>query len=307
MTQLTPMHKPLVTILIATYNGETYLKEQLDSIRQQTHEHWSIIASDDGSSDQTISILKQYDAQIHKGPNQGFAANFLSLIMKADANSDYYAFADQDDVWDPNKLTRALSWLDTLPKDIPALYAGRTYLVDEKLTHIGYSALFKKKPSFKNALAQTIAGGNTMVFNKAALMLLRETKHHSDIVSHDWWTYLLVSGSGGNAVYDIEPYVHYRQHQSNLVGSNSTWKTRCHRIRMLFQGQLKQWINLNNKNLFAVSYLLTPENKVILEQFERARHSFFGLRLLKIMRLGIYRQTFFGQLGLMVGALFNKI
>lgn len=307
MPQPTPTHKPLVSILIATCNGETYLKEQLDSITQQTHEHWTIIASDDGSTDGTVPILKQYNATVYNGPHQGFAANFLSLITKAETDSDYYAFADQDDVWDPNKLTRALAWLETVPKDVPALYSGRTHLVDEQLMSIGYSPLFKRKPCFKHALAQTIGGGNTMVFNKAALTLLRQTTNHSDIVSHDWWTYLLVSGSGGEVFYDVQPYVHYRQHASNLVGSNSTWRTKLYRMQLLFKGQLKQWINLNNKSLLAVSYLLTPENKLTLEQFEIARQSCFSLRLIKILRLGIYRQTLFGQLGFMVGALFNKI
>ena len=300
------MYKSCVSILLATYNGELHLKEQLDSIIQKTHKHWTIIASDDGSSDRTISILKEYKVQVYNGPHQGFAANFLSLIMETDTDSDYYAFADQDDVWDLNKLNRAIAWLDTIPKDIPTLYCGRTHFVDEQLTSIGYSTLFKKNPGFKNALTQNIGGGNTMVFNKAALMLLRQTKNHNDIVSHDWWAYLLVSGAGGEVYYDVQPYIFYRQHNANLVGGNSNWLARMHRIGMLFKGRLKQWISLNNKSLFALSHLLTTENKLTLEQFEIARRSWLGLRLIKLMQLGIYRQTTFGQLGLMIGALFNK-
>lgn len=301
------MHEPRVIILIATYNGERYLAEQLDSIAQQTHKNWTIIASDDGSSDRTISILKQYTRKIHSGPRQGFSANFLSLITKVDTESDYYAFSDQDDVWESNKLARALACLEVFPKDTPVLYCGRTELVDENLKSMGYSPLFKKRPSFLNALAQNIGGGNTMVFNQAAFNLLRQTKDHINAVSHDWWAYILISGAGGKVYYDSQPCVRYRQHQDNLVGSNASWMARLYRIRMLFQGRLKHWIDLNSKNLFAVSHLLTSENKRVLEQFEIARRSWFCLRLIRIKKIGIYRQTSFGQLGLFVGAIFNKV
>lgn len=301
------MHEPLVTILLATYDGEHYLKEQLDSIIQQTHKNWTILASDDGSRDRTLSILNEYNVVIQKGPSKGFAANFLSLIINANSNSDYYAFADQDDVWEASKLKHALTLLDAVPKNIPALYCGRTYLVDENLSYLGCSPLFKKKPSFKNALAQNIGGGNTMIFNQAALTLLRQTNNHNPIVSHDWWAYLLISGSGGTVYYDPTPRLYYRQHMTNLVGGNSNWLARFYRVRMLFKGRLKNWVTLNNNHLLEISHVLTPENKQILAKFELARQSWFGLRLIKIMKLGIHRQTIFGQLGFLVGLLFNKI
>ncbi|MFJ1269155.1 glycosyltransferase family 2 protein [Legionella lytica] len=301
------MHNQHVTILLATYNGETYLKEQLESIIQQTHKHWHIFASDDGSNDRTMTILKHYKIQINNGPREGFATNFLFLITKVGMNSDYYAFSDQDDIWDPNKLTRAIDWLNLVPEDTPALYCGRTHLINDKSISMGYSPLFLKKPAFKNALVQNIGGGNTMVFNRAALCLLRQTKKHYNVVSHDWWAYLLISGAGGEVYYDSQPNLHYRQHNANIVGSNSNWMARIYRVRRLFQGQLKQWIDLNNKVLFSVSHLLTPENKKILEQFQLARRSPVILRLIKLMQLGIFRQTLFGQLGLLIGTLFNKI
>lgn len=301
------LQEPLVTILIATYNGELYLSEQLDSIFQQTHKNWTIVASDDDSSDLTISILKQYKIKIYKGPRQGAAANFLSLVTKIGFNSDYYAFADQDDVWKPNKLARALAWLKIFPQERPALYCGRTQLVDKKLQNLGHSPLFKKNPSFKNALTQSIGGGNTMVFNKAAFALLRQTKNYCHVVAHDWWAYLLISGAGGEVYYDPEPYLFYRQHFSNVTGSNSDVQARFYRMLMFLKGRIKSWINSNTSHLLALAHLLTPENNEVLEQFLNARRSWFGLRLIKIIQLGIYRQTVSGQLGLMAGAMFNKI
>ncbi|MFT4060242.1 MAG: glycosyltransferase family 2 protein [Legionella sp.] len=300
------MSKSRVTILLATYNGETYLEEQLDSIANQTHQNCTIVASDDGSSDNTLSILKHYKVVIHHSPRQGFAANFLSLIAKVEDDSAYYAFADQDDVWYPNKLARAIDWLTTIPKETPALYCGRTHLVDENLRSQGHSPLFTKTPSFPNALVQNIAGGNTMVFNSATLALLKQTLN-TRIASHDWWAYLLVCGAGGQVHYDFTPYVHYRQHNANVVGSSVGFKAKLYRIRMLFKGRLRDWINLNNKGLLDASHLLTEENKYILQQFEQARQTSVIERLIKFYKLGLYRQTIAGQLGLVLGAVFNRI
>jgi len=301
------MHESHVTILMATYNGESFLVEQLNSIINQTHKNWTIIASDDGSNDNTVSILKKYGLEIHHSQRQGFAANFLSLISKARTDSSYYAFADQDDVWDINKLSRALTKLSSIPKGTPALYCGRTHLVDKNLMNQGYSTLFKKAPSFKNALVQSIAGGNTMVLNSEALALLKQTPNYNSIVAHDWWAYLLISGAGGSVHYDDTPYIHYRQHHGNLAGSNVSWLARLHRIRMLFKGQLKDWIDLNNNNLLAISHLLTPENKLILDHFQEIRRSRFIFKPIKMALCGIYRQTFYEQIGLITGAFFNKI
>lgn len=300
------MDEPRVSILLATYNGEKYLEEQLDSIFNQTHKNHIVLASDDGSNDRTISIMKRYNLTIFNSPRKGFAANFLSLIAQANEDSSYYAYADQDDVWDSNKLSRAIDLLAMIPQGIPALYCGRTHLVDEGLISQGNSPLFKKKPGFKNALVQNIAGGNTMVFNAAAFSLLRNTLNEC-VVSHDWWTYLLITGAGGRVIYDSIPFIHYRQHRANLVGANIALTSRLHRIRKLFAGQFRSWINLNNQGLRNVSHLLTSENKQILEQFDRARHSGFIGRLIKIKKIGLYRQTLLGQLALTLALIFNKI
>ena len=147
------MHnEPHVTILLATYNGAQYLSEQLNSIVQQTHKHREIVASDDGSTDLTLDILRQYSLQIHQGPGLGVAANFFHLIDNVDETSDYYAFADQDDVWELDKLQRSIEFLETVNKNEPALYCGRTILVDAMLNPIAHSPLFKKPSGFLNAL-----------------------------------------------------------------------------------------------------------------------------------------------------------
>ncbi|MDX2346887.1 MAG: glycosyltransferase family 2 protein [Legionella sp.] len=302
----TRQNKQHVTILLATYNGERHIKEQLNSITKQTHPYITTIASDDGSTDKTLDILQDYSIKTHKGPEQGFAANFFNLIEQADKTSDYYAFCDQDDVWDPNKIERAVNWFATINPHTAALYCTRTLLVDEQLNPLGHSPLFKKTPHFLNALVQNVGGGNTMVFNQAACKLICQTGKHHDLFAHDWWAYLLISGAGGPVFYDPTPSLRYRQHQGNLIGNNLSWRARYGRIRMLFQGNLKAWITQNNKNLLAVSHLLTPEHRQQLETFELSRHRGLFRRVFSILRLGIHRQTKLTQIGLLVGTVFNK-
>ncbi len=305
---------PKVAILLCTYHGQHYLADQLDSIAAQTHLNWEVWASDDGSQDDTHTILEAYREQwggerlsIHDGPAQGFAANYLSLTCKADIAADYFAYSDQDDIWEVDKLQRAVAWLQSVPAGVPALYCSRTRLVDANNRDIGLSPLFLKPPSFPNALMQSIGGGNTMVFNQAARALLREAGEQIDVVSHDCWAYMVVSGCGGQVFYDAYPSLRYRQHGGNLVGTNAGWSARLTRVGMLWNGWFRDWNERNIDALLKLGDRLTPENRAILERFARARHRSMLPRLIALKRCGIYRQTLLGNLGLAAAAIFNKI
>jgi glycosyltransferase involved in cell wall biosynthesis len=305
---------PKVAILLATYQGQKYLAEQLASFAAQTHHNWEVWASDDGSQDDTHTILEQYEKHwpfgrlsIHNGPAEGFAANFLSLTCKANIAADYYAYADQDDVWEDDKLERAVQCLQAVPAHIPALYCGRTLLVDQHNREIGFSCLHHKAPTFQNALVQTIAGANTIVFNNAARALLQEAGERIPVVSHDWWAYMLVSGCGGRVFYDAKATLRYRQHENNLVGMNASWPARFKRIRMLWQGRFKQWNDSNIVALESMAHRLTPESRSVLEQFAAARKMGLLPRLIHLKRSGIYRQRLLGNLGLIAAAVFRKL
>ena len=306
--------KPIVAILLATYQGQKYLATQLDSIAAQTHANWQLWASDDGSSDGTLSILKQYQNEwptgrlsIQRGPGKGYVANFLSLICNAEIDADYFAYADQDDYWEKNKLERALSFLDTVPEGVPALYCARTILVDEQDNEIGLSPLFTKKPSFANALMQNLGGGNTMMFNRAARELVGEAGQDLVLDKHDWWTYLVVSGCGGLVLYDPEPALRYRQHSANQIGMNQGWDARLHRIKMLWQGRFKQLNELHIRALERIQPRLTTENAEILQRFAMARQASLIPRLVSILQSGVYRQTFLGNLGLAAAVVFRRL
>lgn len=303
-----------IAILLCTMQGERYLRQQLDSIGNQTFTNWEVHVSDDGSNDGTFAILEEFRARwgesrlsIRSGPARGFVFNFLSLVCDTEIKADYYAYADQDDVWQADKLLRAIEWLERAPKDRPALYCTRTCLVDENNQEIGFSPLFCKSPGFANALVQNIGGGNTMVFNSLTHMLLCYAGKGVQVAAHDWWTYLVVSGCGGVVYYDPVPSIQYRQHANNLIGSNVGWAMRLLRIRMLFRGRFRDWNSQNLGALQAISSKLTPRNRDILNAFMEVRSQSLFTRLRGICRSGIYRQTFFGNIGLIIAAILKKV
>lgn len=308
-------NKNKTAILLCTYNGERYLREQIDSIISQSYNNWCLFVSDDGSSDSTIRIVQEYQSvlgseklKLVKGPGKGFASNFMSLTKIVPEDFDYYAFSDQDDIWLKDKLLIAIAKLEeNKTSNMPKVYCGRTTLVDEKNNTIGKSPLFTKAPSLKNALVQSIAGGNTMMLNKKAFTIVSQTPEQCEIVSHDWWIYIITSAAGGQIIYDANPTIRYRQHTGNLVGSNSGWYARCTRLMGLLKGRLKCWNQKNIDSLLCMSAFTTNESKEIINAFVTGRQDFFIKRLFVLMRLGLYRQTLAGTMALYFAIFLNKI
>lgn len=302
-----------VAVLVCTYNGERYLREQLDSIAAQSHSNWEMWVSDDGSTDDTCAILEDYRARwpqplmVHQGPATGFAANFMSITCAAASDAEYFAYSDQDDIWEADKLERAVAWLDTVPADIPALYCSRARYVSEDGSHIGLSAPFSRPLSFRNALVQSIAGGNTMVFNRAARLLMVETPDNVRVKSHDWWAYMLVTGTGGRVYFDHYPSLRYRQHGNNLAGQNVTLSAQAARARALLAGDFREWNGDNLKGLQQMRQHFTADSCAVLDTFARARCQGLAGRLYGVWRSGVYRQTTLGNLGLFCAAVFNKL
>lgn len=303
-----------VAVLLCTYNGSKYIRQQLDSIINQTYSDWVIFVSDDGSTDNTLDILREYQAvygcekiMLIKGPGKGFAWNFISLLEESGPGFDYYAFSDQDDEWMENKLSRAIDFLGNKEPGLAAVHCGRTLLTDECGKTIGLSPLFSKKPSFRNALVQSIAGGNTMVLNRAARNLVINTPKWKPIVSHDWWIYILVSGCGGVVYYDATPTIKYRQHSSNIIGANLSASARFIRIKKLLVGHFREWNDKNLELLYPFKEKLTPENYVIFKSFSDNRNSCFFSRIRMISKTKLYRQTYFGNIALIAAVILNKI
>ena len=304
---------PKVAILMGCYNGAKYITEQLDSINSQEHTNWRLYVSDDGSLDGTLVILKHYQDRwgadrlvILKGPRKGFCANFLSMACNQSIVADYFAFCDQDDVWLPGKLTAAINFLSEEDPAIPYVYGGRTIYVDASLKRLKYSADFVYPPSFRNAIVQNIAGGNTMVFNQAAKTLLTKVGV-VDVISHDWWLYILVTGSGGRLHFDSNSYIFYRQHPRALIGANTSLRSQFVRFIKLLSGEYKMWNDKHVLVLQSVSNYLNYENSKMLDEFTRLRGSKLKHRLRMLSICGIYRQGWQGEISLFIVAVLNKL
>lgn len=302
-----------VAILLGTKNGARFLSEQLESFLQQTHQNWSLFVSDDGSTDETKKLVARFshtcsqEVVVRDGPQQGVCANFMRLATDPTIDADYFAFSDQDDVWCPPKLRRALNWLNTVPDNVPGLYCGRTELMSADGRSYGLSPLFSRPPSFRNALVQSLGGGNTMVFNRATKKLLEDVGRF-EVVLHDWWLYQLVSFAGGVVRYDPQPTVKYRQHRHSLIGSNLGFRARITRLRMMFSGRFRAWNATNIAALARVpDHLVGPQNRVVLMYFSKAREGNLLERLIYLKKSGVFRQTLLGDIGLLVAAIMKRI
>lgn len=226
-----------IAILISTYNGEKYLKDQLDSIlKQSIIEKIDIWIRDDGSTDKTCDILKKY-ATLYKNINVNFEENVgcvksFFILLERVGNYQYYAFADQDDIWLPNKTEIAINKLSTVEN--PALYGGCSTLVDSSLKPIGLTQTCRREITFYNALIQNLMPGHTQVFNSQLKNLLLSNMDYSKIIVHDYWL-TLVATALGTVIFDNDPKTLYRQHSNNEIGyGHGSWgwfTERLHRIK----------------------------------------------------------------------------
>lgn len=287
-----------VTILMATHNGQDHLGDQLRSFMDQTHRNWRLIVSDDGSTDATRSILRRFgDAhpgrllRIMEGPRQGAAANFLSLLCQPDIDDTFVAFSDQDDIWLPPKIERALAAMDQIGRDRAALYGCRTLVADACGRALQASPRWTRPPSIRNALVQNIVGGHGAVINPAGLRLLQTASRDVRVPYHDWWTYIVMTACGGEVLIDPEPGLLYRKHRGNLLGNNRRAGARFRRVGWLLRDDLSKLNTANLAALDSIEHMVSKPASVVIGDFR----SVCGARGIKALnafsRAGIYRQS----------------
>lgn len=303
-----------IAVLMGTKDGAAFIDEQLQSLLAQSHPLIDLWISDDGSVDGTVPIIEAWKSRwtkgrvtVVEGPRRGFAANFRSMILDRHIDADFYAFSDQDDVWEPDRLESAVQWMQAFGAEAPLMFCSRTATMTETGNLVGQSPLFRRQPSFRNALVQSIAGGNTILLNRAARDLLARASARTGFVSHDWWAYLIVTGAGGIVHYDPRPLVHYRQHAANLVGANVSWRARVSRLGRLFKGEFADWTDLNLAGLAVNRDLLTPDAAACLDLFASGRRGSLFQRLRTLPASGVYRQTLAGTLGLYLAFVLGRI
>lgn len=210
----------MIQVLLSAYNGERFIREQLDSLLNQTVKDVRILIRDDGSSDSTREILQEYcdrysNICCYFGENKGVRDSFFDLFAHVEEQADFIAACDQDDVWFPDKLETAVKMLKQISG--PALYCGRTLLTDEQLHPLEDKIRNSQpRPSYGNALIENICTGCTMVINRE-LYLLTKDKWPQKSLIHDWWFYQAAS-CFGTVIYDNEPHIYYRQHGGNVIG-----------------------------------------------------------------------------------------
>ncbi len=283
-----------IQILLSTYNGEKYLKEQLDSYVALTNfERVKVLVRDDGSTDGTRAILdayrEKYGFEIILGENVGLNASFHELVLASDPSCRYFSFSDQDDIWLPDKLERAEAALrEYAESDVPVLYAASSTLTDVEMNEIGHTAIPKRKPSFYNAMVENVCVGHTQVCNRAAIELLKRG-HSPDVMVMDYWVYTLVSAVG-TVIYDPVYTTLYRQHGNNVIGYSAS---RLKALRMRARRVRSRRSELNTRQLAA---FLDMYGDVIPEQYRREGERFlqrqrnFFTRLAYIFTTKAYRQ-----------------
>lgn len=285
-----------VQILMGTLNGESQLGPQLASFAGQTLRDWTLLASDDGSTDNTLEILNRFGTarpaaalKILPGPRDGIAANYLHLIRHADEEARYVALSDQDDIWFPEKLQRGTRILRKLPASIPAIYAAQSRLIDPNGRPIGRPSRREPSPSFSNALVQNIMAGNTIIMNPAAVRLARRALPCPLPPFHDWWLYALISGAGGRVVCDPAPVIGYRQHASGVLGAHAGLNARLARLALVADGTWRRWVRDHHRALLSVAQHLQPNHRLQLIDLAARRSGI--ARLDSIFRTGIHRQS----------------
>lgn len=293
------MIKPSVCVLMSTYNGEEFIRQQIDSILEQQGVYVHLFARDDGSSDGTRGILAEYEEKgklvildKESEENLGPAVSFMRMLYSVDDSYNYYAFADQDDIWKTEKIIKAVEKIENDEQEIPILYCSNQIIYRNGKEE---GLRYQNNPNFSltNLICGSPLGGCTMVMNRKLKEQLSAEQHRpsEDILAlrmHDTWV-ASVALIFGKIIYDNRSYILYRQHDKNTVGIKLTLINRiCKFLRLVFNYDLR-----NGRSKFAQEILLryevTGDNFEILDLFSRYRN---GLKeKMKLLKNKIIKES----------------
>lgn len=311
-----------IGILLAAYNGRQYISMQLESLLAQTYTDWKLFIRDDGSNDQTVSIINEYvqkDKRISivedDGKNLGSCQNFAALMNLSRGRFDYIMFCDQDDYWLPFKIEETLSHVQRLEakykKELPLLVYTNFKYADADLKEIKGKKDFQTTKvanlSFANLLAQNPAYGCTMMLNKALQDIVNPIPIEAE--NHDYWAALTASGLG-KISYLNKPTILYRQHNNN-ISTNYDSNSLVKRLkRIVLQG--KNFADARRKIKMAKVFRaffanqLTEKDKMILDDYISFGTGNSISMLFKNIRNGVARQTLAQTILFYVSILFLK-
>jgi hypothetical protein len=312
------MTQPRVDILLATYNGGKFLTEQLDSLAKQSYQNWQLIVRDDGSSDQTLSLLdefgKRYAPRVNiikdgKG-SLGASQNFSELLTHSD--SDYIMFCDQDDVWLPHKIEVSLQSLLELErahgKHTPLLVYSDLQVVDEKLNLINASFWQHQhiNPTqgqhWNRLLIDNVVTGCASMFNRA--LLVAASPVPKEAILHDWWFALVASVLGVMKPIN-QPAILYRQHSRNVKGASRKPKRSLRSVTSPERRQeLWEELRLCQAQAHILSHIyakrIEPEKLSVIKTFsELDTLSFLGRKVFMV-RYSILKNGLLKNLALLI-------
>ena len=222
------MKKNKVLVLLSSYNGEKYIAELIESVLNQKEVDINMLIRDDGSKDKTTDIVREYmlqhnNIELYSGENLGYAKSFWDLIKVSSQDYDYYAFCDQDDIWEENKIISAINLIskENEYKNKPILYTSNVKCINNNKEYILGNAFEVNRVLNKyETFQKSILPGCTFVFNKCAKKILE--KYDGFMESHDWAAYAIINVFG-TVVYDTNSYIGYRIHESNTIGIDNKW------------------------------------------------------------------------------------
>ena len=300
-----------ISILLSTYNGGKYLKEQLDSILSQSFNDFKVLVRDDGSTDNTVAILKEYEKMYptkinlikDDGGNLRSTRSFMRLLENSD--SEYVMFCDQDDVWLPEKVERTLKKIIEMKQefgDIPLLVHTDLVVVDENLSIINNSFFnFQKidpyKDSFNNLLMQNVITGCTVMINKE--LVLKCLPIPDGVIIHDWWAGLVAS-KFGRIGYLSQATIQYRQHRANVVGAKGfTIRAVFRKIYVLFTSDIiKQYQKQAKAFLMQYQNELDSETIQMLQEFSTLEQKPWWQKRIILWKYRLFKQGFIRNIGL---------
>lgn len=305
-----------VVILLATHNGEEYIQEMIESILSQDFQRWRLILSDDGSGDNTMEILKSYEAKYpekimvyRSGQQFGSAKLHFMHLLRQFQEAKYLMFADQDDRWHTDKISLTLQRMKQLEQDghIPVMVHTDLCVVDENLqclnpSFMKYSNLDGSRLDLRTLLIQNVVTGCTMMINRALAQKVVGAEVKGAILMHDWWIALVASVCGVSDFLN-EATVDYRQHGDNSVGAKDSHSPR-YILKRSVSGQ--NYIAIHNTFLQAGVLLeafgkgMRPEDAALVAVYAEAAHVGFLKRRWMYIKYGIFKKGISRKIGQLI-------
>ena len=300
-----------ILVLMSSYNGEKYIKDQIQSIMKQSIcGQVSLRIRDDGSTDRTCAIVEQFSREypgkieLIRGENRGYNASFFELLNCAEGY-DYYAFCDQDDFWLSCKLEVALKALLKEDDSIPLLYASTSFLVHDDMIPYGQTRRKQRPFHLYNTLIQNICPGHTQVLNNTLVKMLRkESFHTARIYVYDAWI-MNYAFLYGKIIFNNSSFAYYRQHSGNQLGSGKgRWGKLFESARRSKRGdgqryreQIQYFVEMNREKI---------ENEVYLEVDRFLRADTIAQRFCYLAGSKLYRQSRMETMAFKIAVLFKK-